>query len=94
MFRYLFPGDATILGSERIITLSGIDEFLGSSFFGQRMDSKFHVGLLPRPYMGDLRTAGVFVLMLKAGLHPGDYLGEEQFADFRQANPTKLRAES
>jgi hypothetical protein len=81
---YLFPRDKVVLG-DRLLTISGMEAFLQSASFGDRKEKKFHVGLLPRPYTGNLRTARVFILMLNAGLHPGDYFGEEHFPEFRRA---------
>lgn len=45
---------------------------------------RFHVNLLPVPYVGDLKKATVFILMLNPGCGPVDYVAESDAA-YRQA---------
>jgi hypothetical protein len=56
-----------------------------SDEFGSGGDSRLHYGLLPVPFIGDLATADIFVLLLNPGLSAGDYFGEYEVPAFRQA---------
>ena len=48
-------------------------------------DNRLHLGLVPQPFIGDLRRASIFVLLLNPGLSPSDYYGEYQVPSFRRA---------
>jgi hypothetical protein len=55
-------------------------------------DSKqFHLGLLPMPYQGNLRTAKVFLLSLNPGLGAHDYFGEHGVREYREELERNLR---
>ena len=54
-------------------------------------DSFFHFSLLPAPYVGRLETADVFILLLNPGFSPGDYFGEYERRDFRNALVQNLK---
>lgn len=43
----------------------------------------FHLSLLPSPYLGDLDNAEIILVMLNPGLHPSDYIVEEQCPEFK-----------
>lgn len=47
-------------------------------------DTRLHLGLIPIPFMGNLRDATIFVLMLNPGLSLTDYF-EHEDASFRSA---------
>lgn len=65
--------------------------FTGSSWFGTPKDSAFHLGLLPMPFLGNLRRARVFLLSLNPGLGPHDYFGEHQVDEYRSALLANLK---
>lgn len=48
-------------------------------------DPRFHLGLLPMPFLGDLLRAEVYILLLNPGLGPGDYFGEYEVPEYREA---------
>ena len=48
-------------------------------------DTSLHLGLLPQPFIGDLRRARIFLLLLNPGLGPDDYYGENEVPEFRNA---------
>lgn len=54
-------------------------------------DTRLHLGLLPEPFCGDVRTATIYVLLLNPGLGPTDYYGELQVPAFRAARLQNLR---
>ena len=47
--------------------------------------NKFHLNLIPQPYMGDIKNAEIFILMKNPGLSIGDYYAEESCPAFRSA---------
>lgn len=65
-------------------------EFINSEDFG-KASFDFHLGLIPQPYIGDLASAKVFLLMLNPGFSPGDYYAQEQSTTFRQARIDNLK---
>lgn len=50
-----------------------------------------HVGLIPIPYIGNLATARVFILMLNPGFTELDYFAEDHSSDYRKALTDSLR---
>jgi hypothetical protein len=94
---YIFPRDR-ILQNRRVrrkltVAVPDFATFVRSRAFDQRKDSKLHLGLIPRPYAGNLNRAKVFILMLNAGLNPGDYFGEE-LPSFSKAAARNLRQQN
>ena len=59
--------------------------------FGDVDDGAIHLGLLPRPYSGDLSRADVFILMLNAGFHPVAYYAEEHDGALRASLVRELQ---
>ena len=53
-------------------------EYVSGPDFGKEEDYRFHVNLLPSPYIGNLETPDIFVLLLNPGLNHGDYLAETE----------------
>jgi hypothetical protein len=62
-----------------------LPEYVESDDFGDPCETKFHVGLYPQPYFGNLETASIFMLMLNPGLHASDYYAEENCSEYRAA---------
>lgn len=54
-------------------------------------DTRLHLGLIPTPFVGNMRRASVYVLLLNPGLGPQDYFGEYEVRDFRAALLANLR---
>jgi hypothetical protein len=48
-------------------------------------DVRLHLGLLPMPFVGDLRNATTFLLLLNPGYGPTDYFGEFEVEEYRGA---------
>ncbi len=46
-------------------------------------EGALHTRLLPMPWVGNLRTATVFLLQLNAGIGPHDYFGEHRVDEYR-----------
>lgn len=61
--------------------------------FGDPSERRFHVGLLPMPFVGNLNKASVYVLLLNPGLGPHDYYGEYKVPEYKAAAIANLRQE-
>ncbi|OGJ60951.1 hypothetical protein A3A67_00840 [Candidatus Peribacteria bacterium RIFCSPLOWO2_01_FULL_51_18] len=58
-------------------------------------DSTLHSGLLPVPYIGNIESATVYILMLNPGFSHDDYIAESKyFPNFRKALKANLKAKS
>src|SRR5580698_5126163 len=57
-------------------------------------NKKFHFGLLPVPYCGNLNTASIYILMLNPGLGSGDYYAEYEGRDFKDVLLENLKQTS
>ena len=85
---YIFPEDAFLIEDrwhDRIYDFTSFEGFTNSEKFGLEGDTRFHLGLTPIPFMGNLHQATIFLLMLNPGFHPGDYFAEYEVDNFRQA---------
>lgn len=81
---YVLPGDEAILRQVDLYCRhAGWDSFIAQPDFGVPGNSRLHLDLLPIPFVGNLKTASVFVLMLNPGFGPHDYFGEYTIPDYR-----------
>jgi len=69
------------------------DEWLAGGGLEKAKNPRFHLGLLPVPYIGDLKRATVFLLMLNPGFEPDDYFAESSMPSYRDAVIRNLRQE-
>ena len=83
---YILPGDKKILNESKT-PISSIRDFIdwhSDKDFGQRLPHELQAGLLPVPFVGDLRKARVFLLTLNPGFEPLDLYSEDTNADFKK----------
>lgn len=92
---YLFPKDQTLLrrSDKQVVTFKDFASFANSDALGDRKDTRFHLGLLPVPYVGDIQQASIFILTLNPSLEPLDYFGGERVPELREAIVQNLRQE-
>lgn len=82
---YCLPDDQDIvLAKSKRVPYFSFQDFIASEDFGQA-SGKFHLGLMPQPFIGHLHKASVFLFMLNPGFSPGDYYALEHSKEFRQA---------
>lgn len=96
---YALQEDLTVLGSLRgrrkTVILRSFREFAtGDGIARQFDDSRFHLGLIPQPYIGSLESATIFLLMLNPSLRASDYFAENSVPEYREALVKNLRQES
>ena len=92
---FVLPEDLAVLGSSGryAVTFRSYEEYAKTGL-EKPDDPRFHFGLLPEPYFGDVANATVFVLLLNPGLGSADYYAEHRDATFRQAVIANLRQEN
>jgi hypothetical protein len=90
--RNILAGDAGVLdGKDEERHLKSWHELITSNDFGEEDGCDFHFGLLPMPYLGNLRRARVFLCSLNPGVGPHDYFGEHHVDEYREALLKNLR---
>jgi len=89
---YVLPGDEIVLDKAHLCCRhGGWDGFIADPEFGAPGNSQLHLDLLPIPFVGNLNTASVFLLMLNPGFGPHDYFGEYTVPEYRTALLDNLR---
>lgn len=93
---FVHPADQEYLkrspyGRSRLKDNLDFRTFLSSRRFGDKNDGEFHFSLLPVPYVGNLSTASVFILLLNPGFNPIDYYGEFRRPEFLPALQQNLK---
>jgi hypothetical protein len=91
---YVFPGDEKYINDADFFSDINSDvEYVKRLGEVRENPCKGHLGLIPIPYLGNLKTAKIFILMANPGLGAADYKGEFEDAGFRQAMINNLRQE-
>lgn len=89
---YVLKGDEDLLRRpDAFVVHPGWAEYARSGDIDLGEDRRYHLGLLPQPFHGKVRTASVYVLLLNPGLNPGDYFAEARQPEFRAALAKQLR---
>lgn len=89
---YVLQGDEKILSDPKLFCrFMGWDQFVAAPDFGAPGQSQLHLDLLPVPFVGNLKSASVFLLMLNPGFGPHDYFGEYNVPEYRTALLNNLR---
>jgi hypothetical protein len=95
---YLFEGDRGVLSSPsfstNIVLHPTWDHAIASPDFCATRDRRLHLGLIPQPFIGDIRNASIYVLLLNPGLGPHDYFGEHVVPEYRAALLANLRQDA
>lgn len=90
----IYPDDKDVLKEKdenrccfRSLQKYTVDEF---GQIAQGNGTRLHLGLTPVPYMGNIATASIYILMLNPGLKHSDYFAEQSSAAFRLALANNL----
>lgn len=78
----IHPEDEKYIKAEDKCYFNSFKEYKDSNLYGEN-ECKFHVGLAPSPYCGDIRKAKIFILLLNPGFAEQDYFDFEK-PDFRK----------
>jgi len=91
---YLLDGDKHLLKyRKKYVFYKTFNEFIQSEEFGLS-NAKFHLGLIPIPYMGNIQDSSIFILMSNPGLSNIDYHAEQYNAVYKDALKNNLRQEN
>lgn len=95
-FPYVLDMDAGVLESSKwkpwVAKYRSWQEATEDPDFCKSGDKRLHLGLIPGPFIGDMRNASIYILMLNPGLGPGDYF-EYKVPGLRKALLANLRQE-
>ena len=75
----------TLASGVHTVQYSTLDDYTSSPEFANSNDTTLHLGLVPMPFVGDLQSADVFLVLLNPGLGPLDYYGEQNEPGYREA---------
>jgi hypothetical protein len=90
-FPRILPGDEHLIRpSTKIADYHSFEEFAGSEDFGEQ-STKFHLNLLPQPFVGNLSQASIYILLLNPGFSPGDYYALQSAPEYIAAIKRNLR---
>ena len=67
------------------------NDYISDPDFWAPPDKRFHPSLLPIPFVGNLKNASVYLLMLNPGFGPHDYFGEYAVSEYREALKSNIR---
>jgi hypothetical protein len=81
---FVLSGDEVLAQNELAHPPYSFGEFVDSPAF-ESPGNRFHLGLLPIPFVGDLERATIYILLLNPGFSPDDYFGEERVPEYREA---------
>jgi hypothetical protein len=92
----ILNGDEKLLepykGRSLVHQYSSFDSYIADPNFSQPEKAHMlHLGLIPVPFVGNLQSAKVFILMLNPGFSEVDYYSETHCSDFRSALVDSLR---
>lgn len=85
---FVLKNDA--VNSEEHFSYNSYESFVASDNFGAS-STKFHLGLIPQPYIGDLASASIFLLFINPGFSAGDYYAQQYCDRFKTARIRNLR---
>jgi hypothetical protein len=86
--RNLLPGDEAAMAGVKSVECNLWEEYCAQWRFEPHA---FHTRLMPMPWVGNLKTAKVFLLTLNPGLGAHDYFGEHRVPEYREMLMANLR---
>lgn len=81
---YIANQDVRFIPEKKIDIFFSYDSYVNSESSGDQEDKHLHLGLLPLPYVGNLRESSIFILMLNPGLSATDYFAEYNYPEYRE----------
>ena len=66
-------------------------EYIKSPLFGRPNDTKFHLSLIPVPFLGDLNSSDILILMLNPGFDITEYGAQDKSRSYRERLRRNLR---
>ncbi len=88
---YLLDADAGLIPASRQAVVKSFKDLIKKDDFGI-VDSRFQLGLLPVPFIGDLKKADIFICLVNPGFDSGpDFYAESTRSDFRNVLRRNLK---
>src|SRR5882724_6419115 len=89
---FVLAGDEALIDKEKLCyRVRDWDAYIDDKEFGSPQKPQLHLDLFPIPFLGNLNSATVFLLMLNPGLGPHDYFGEYKVPEYIEALRANLR---
>lgn len=89
---FILPGDEALLAEPALWAVEQWRDYVANPERGNPADAgRLCLGLLPMPFVGNLRTASIFLLMLNPGARPHDFFGESEVPEYRNELLATLR---
>ena len=88
---FILNGDQILIERKLCHPYRTYRNYIRDPNFGSISPHKFHTGLLPVPYSGDILRAKIYILALNPGFGPLDYYAETYDADLRGAKVRAIR---
>lgn len=82
---FIHPKDISTIFDRKTILYASYQEYINNISFSSDTHRKLHTGLLPIPFIGDLRNAKIFLLLANPRLDHSDYKAEYDDTDYREA---------
>ena len=88
---YVLDADSHLIPSAQSVVIRSYEELIKRDIYGLA-DSKFHLGLMPVPFIGDVERADIYIGLINPGLDLGsDYYVESTRPDFCEVLLRNLR---
>lgn len=88
---YVLPQDEAKVGAAGSEAFASFADFCAAYPLPRKAGTRFHLGLVPMSYLGNLQRARVYILMLNPGFGPIDYFAEEKDTSYKAALWDNLR---
>jgi len=92
---YVLPGDERILeklkGRKLVHDYRDFDAYIADDDHGRCHKGVFHTGVLPDPFVGNLKSATIFILLGNPRFTCVDYYAESSSPSFREAKVRNIR---
>lgn len=86
--RNILPGDEQVMKDVATVDCRSWSKYCTGA---PESPEAFHTSLMPMPWVGNLRTAKVFLLQLNPGFGAHDYFGEHRVREYRAMLQANLR---
>lgn len=79
---------------ENYTTINCYDDYINNNSTFRADEHKFHFNLIPIPYIGDIKKAKIYILMLNPGFEILDYYAESKDNELKYSLINNLRQEN
>ena len=91
---FVLPGDEVIIERGLCHPYRNYSDFIADPEFERASPTRFHTGLLPMPYSGNIAKAQIYILTLNPGFSPRGYYAESRGRGVRQDRICQLKQQN